>query len=71
MIKHTHTETTAINFAKLEERLLQINDPKWLTYLTFKGFRNGSNLIVATGGSKVVAYLFFKCFGNQRMERKY
>lgn len=61
MIKHTHTETTAINFAKLEERLLQINDPKWLTYLTFKGFREGPNLIVATGGSKAVAY-FLKIY---------
>ncbi len=55
-MKHTQTETTAINFAKLEERLLQINDPKWLTYLTFKRFREGANLIVATGGSKACAY---------------
>ena len=53
-MKHTHTETTEIiNFNKLEERLFQINDPK---YLNFKEFRESPTLIVATGGSKSVAY---------------
>ena len=35
MIKHTHTQGTEINFAKLEERLLQINDPDFLTNFNF------------------------------------
>ncbi len=55
-MKHTYTETTEINFSKLEERLLQINDPNQFTYLHFKGFRESPTLIVATGGSKAVAY---------------
>ena len=27
MIKHTHTEPTELNFSKLEERIMQVNDP--------------------------------------------
>ena len=27
MIKHTHTEPTELNFSKLEERIMQANDP--------------------------------------------
>lgn len=62
MIKHTHTETTQINFSKLKERILSINDPilnksndirEMLYQLTIN---NNPTLIVATGGSKVVAY---------------
>ncbi len=55
-MKHTQTETTEINFSKLKERLLQINDPNEFTYLHFKRFKEKPTLIVATGGSKAVAY---------------
>ena len=27
MIKHTHTEPTELNFSKLKERIMQVNDP--------------------------------------------
>ena len=27
MIKHTHTESSEINFSKLEERIMAVNDP--------------------------------------------
>ena len=65
-MKHTHTETTEINFSKLEERLFQINDPKLFTNFGFSRqaeylFRNVPTLIVATGGSKAAAYIL-KCF---------
>lgn len=62
MIKHTHTEPSEINFSKLEKRILNINDPllnksndirEMLYQLTID---NTPTLIVATGGSKVVAY---------------
>lgn len=62
MIKHTHTESSEINFLKLEKRILSINDPllnkandirKMLYQLTID---NKPTLIMATGGSKVVAY---------------
>lgn len=62
MIKHMHTESSKINFSKLEERILSINDPllnkandirEMLYQLTIG---NKPILIVATGGSKVVAY---------------
>lgn len=69
MIKHTHTDPVDINFTKLEERINQINKPKQFTHWQFKrklldGYflnPNGSKrvkpiLIMATGGSKVVAY---------------
>ena len=62
MIKHTHTEPSEINFSKLEKRILSINNPllnkandirEMLYQLTIN---NKPTLIVATGGSKVVAY---------------
>ncbi|MBP3461822.1 MAG: hypothetical protein J6K21_05395 [Bacilli bacterium] len=62
MIKHTHTDSSEINFSKLEKRILNINDPllnksndirEMLYQLTID---NMPTLIVATGGSKVVAY---------------
>lgn len=62
MIKHTHTESSEINFSKLEERILAINNPifgkfnnvrEMLYELTIE---NNPTLIIATGGSKVVAY---------------
>lgn len=69
MINHKHTEETKINFSKLEERLLQINDPNVFTNFQFsrKGyiFKNGPTLIVATGGSKASAY-YLKMFLESR-----
>lgn len=62
MIQHTHTEKAEINFSKLENRIFSINDPeinkaneiRRLLYelLTI----NKPTLIMATGGSKVIAY---------------
>lgn len=61
MTKHTYTEPSQINFSKLEERILSINDPllnkannirEMLYQLTID---NQPTLIIATGGSKVVA----------------
>lgn len=62
MIQHTHTESAEINFSKLEQRIIEINDPilgkfndvrKMLYELTIE---NRPTLIMATGGSKVIAY---------------
>ncbi len=62
MIKHTHTEPTELNFSKLEEKIMQVNDPclgkyndirEMLYELTIE---NRPTLIMATGGSKVIAY---------------
>lgn len=62
MIKHTYTETAKLNFSKLGERIMQINDPylgkyndvrEMLYELTIE---NKPTLIMATGGSKVIAY---------------
>lgn len=62
MIKHTYTEPTQENFSKLENRIMAINDPflgkfndvrEMLYELTIE---NKPTLIMATGGSKVVAY---------------
>ncbi len=61
MIKHTHTEPK-INFSRLEERIMAINNPflgkfnnvrEMLYELTIE---NKPTLIMATGGSKVIAY---------------
>lgn len=65
MINHKNTEETKINFSKIEERLLQINDPNSYTNFQFSRngyiFKNGPTLIVATGGSKAAAY-YLKMF---------
>ena len=62
MMKHIHTEPTKVNFSRLEERIMAINDPflgkfntiqKMLFELTIQ---NKPTLIMATGGSKVIAY---------------
>lgn len=62
MIEHKHTEPAKINFSKLEERIMAINDPflgkfnnvrEMLYELTIE---NKPTLIMATGGSKVIAY---------------
>lgn len=70
MINHKHTEETKINFSKIEERLLQINDPNLFTNFGFSRqdgylFRNVPTLIVATGGSKAAAY-YLKMFLESR-----
>lgn len=66
MIEHKHTETTEINFSKIEERLFQVNNRISLTNFQFSKqledlFRNIPTLIVATGGSKAAAY-YLKMF---------
>lgn len=62
MIKHAYTESSKINFSKLERRIMAINDPilgkfnnvrEMLYELTIE---NKPTLIMATGGSKVIAY---------------
>ena len=32
MIKHTHTEPVELNFSKLKERIMKINDPNLCKY---------------------------------------
>lgn len=62
MIKHTHTEPTELNFSKLGERIMQINDPYLGKYNDIREMLyeltidNEPTLIMATGGSKVIAY---------------
>ena len=62
MIKHAHTENAKLNFSKLEERIKQINDPYLGKYNDIRKMllelANSSKpvLIMATGGSKVIAY---------------
>lgn len=70
MINHKNTEETKINFSRIEERLLQINDPNSYTNFQFSRqagylFRNVPTLIVATGGSKAAAY-YLKMFLESR-----
>lgn len=62
MIKHTHTESTELNFSKLEERIIQVNNPSLGKYNDIRKMlyelisENNPTLIMATGGSKVIAY---------------
>lgn len=62
MIKHTHTEPTELNFSKLEMRIMQVNDPYLGKYNDIREMLyeltidNKPTLIMATGGSKVIAY---------------
>lgn len=60
MINHKYTEETKINFSKMEERLLQINELIFSANFEFSRnkfiFKNGPTLIIATGGSKAAAY---------------
>ena len=62
MIKHTHTELTELNFSKLEERIMQVNDPYLGKYNNIRAMLyeltidDKPTLIMATGGSKVIAY---------------
>ncbi len=62
MNKNNYTEPAELNFSKLEERILQINNPEIGKYQDAKKLlddliSDGKQvLIIATGGSKVVAY---------------
>ena len=62
MIKHKHTEPTGVNFSKLKMRIMQINDPYLGKYNDMRKMlyelatENKPTLIMATGGSKVIAY---------------
>lgn len=62
MIKHTYTEPAELNFSKLEERIMQVNDPYLGKYNDIREMLyeltidNEPTLIMATGGSKVIAY---------------
>ena len=62
MIKHTYTEPAELNFSKLEERIMQVNDPYLGKYNDIREMLyeltidNEPTLIIATGGSKVIAY---------------
>jgi hypothetical protein len=62
MIKHTHTEPTELNFSKMEERIMQVNDPYLGKYNDIRemlyelAIAKKPTLIMATGGSKVIAY---------------
>lgn len=62
MIEHRHTEPTEINFSKLESRIMAINDPflgkfEYVREMLYElTTQNKPTLIMATGGSKVVAY---------------
>lgn len=67
-MKHTHTETTKINFNELESRLLSINNETSITCWQFErkffeyirnkkqDYLHFPTLIMATGGSKASAY---------------
>lgn len=66
MIKHVYTEPTEVNFSKLEERLLQVNDVIARTNFQFSRrlpslLRKMPTLIMATGGSRASA-LYLKMF---------
>lgn len=62
MIKHTHTEKSELNFSKLKERIMAVNDPVLGKFNNVReilrelALEHKPTLIVATGGSKVIAY---------------
>ena len=62
MMKHNFTEPASINFSKLEERIMAVNHPDFtkvdeIREMLYGLVVNGKpTLIMATGGSKVVAY---------------
>lgn len=62
MIRHKHIEPTELNFSKLEMRIMQVNDPYLGKYNDMREMLyeltidNKPTLIMATGGSKVIAY---------------
>ena len=62
MIKHNFTEPMSINFSKLEERIMAINHPDFTKADEMREMLYGllvdgrPTLIMATGGSKVVAH---------------
>lgn len=62
MIKHEHTESSQKNFSELEERILNLNNhllnkANYFRKMLYQlAIDNKPTLIVATGGSKIVAY---------------
>ena len=62
LIKHNFTEPSNINFSKLEERIMAVNHPDFtkveqMREMLYRLVVDGRpTLIMATGGSKVVAY---------------
>jgi len=62
MIEHRNTESAEINFTKLTERIMGINNPKYgkandMKELLYQlAVIDKPTLIMATGGSKVIAY---------------
>lgn len=64
MSKHIYTEASKVNFSKLENRIMAINDPFLGKYNNIRELlyeltiENKPTLIMATGGSKVVAFYF-------------
>ena len=68
MMMHVYTEPAEINFSKLEERLLQVNDVIARTNFQFSRrlpslLRQMPTLIMATGGSVASGMLNY---GNRR-----
>ena len=69
MLKHTHTEPASVNFLKLEERILGVNNSQNGKYekmcrMICDIVSDGKpTLIMATGGSKVVAYYLQSILG--------
>ena len=66
MLKHVYTEPAEVNFSKLEERLLQVNDEITRTNFQFSRrlpslLRKMPTLIMATGGS-VTSAKYLKMF---------
>lgn len=62
MNKHSYTEPSVVNFSKLEDRIMAINDSNLGKFNDVRrmiydlSVNGGPTLIMATGGSKVVAY---------------
>lgn len=62
MIEHVHTDSSVLNFNKLKERIIKVNDPYFGKYNNIREMLynltidSKPTLILATGGSKVIAY---------------
>ena len=74
MIKHTYTEKSEINFSKLEERILSINNPEINRASEIRKLLyellvvNKPTLIMATGGSKIIAYYLQLILERMKMD---
>lgn len=64
MMQHTHTEPAEINFSKLEERIIEINDSILGKFNDVREMlyeliiENRPTLIMAIGGSKVLHIIY-------------